>query len=218
MLRDYPAETLYETIAKFHDTENRYANLMKAVERARETELFRPLYGLGIPGIGLSGAKLIASAFGEDYDSIKAAKKEELLSIDGIGEVLAESFRAYFDDTEKREAADRLMGMLHIKKAEASSGDELETEIDGELMRFKRNRLSGMTFAITGDVAHFANRRELQDLIEALGGKASGSVSKKTSYLINNDAASSSSKNRKARELSVPVITEEEFLELIGKD
>ena len=75
-----------------------------------------------------------------------------------------------------------------------------------------------MTFVVTGDVAHFANRRELQDLIEALGGKASGSVSKKTSYLINNDAASSSSKNRKARELSVPVITEEEFLELIGKD
>ena len=198
--------------------EKSYDNLMKAVERARETELFRPLYGLGIPGIGLSGAKLIASAFGEDYDSIKAAKKEELLSIDGIGEVLAESFRAYFDDTEKREAADRLMGMLHIKKAEISSGDELEIEIDGELRRFKRNRLSGMTFVITGDVAHFANRRELQDLIEALGGKASGSVSKKTSYLINNDAASSSSKNRKARELSVPVITEEEFLELIGKD
>ena len=92
---------------------------------------------------------------------------------------------------------------------------ELETDIDGDKLRIRRDRFAGLTFVITGDVEHFKNRRELQDLIESLGGKASGSVSKKTSYLINNDPMSQSSKNKKARELSVPVITEAEFIELL---
>ena len=196
--------------------EKSYDNLISAVERARETELYRPLYGLGIPGIGLSGAKLITRHFGADYERIRSADKEELLSIDGIGEVLADSFAGYFADAKKCAEADRLMERLIIRTDEP--GDmtkELETDIDGDKLRIRRDRFAGLTFVITGDVEHFKNRRELQDLIESLGGKASGSVSKKTSYLINNDSLSQSSKNKKARELSVPVITEAEFIELL---
>lgn len=196
--------------------EKSYDNLISAVERARETELYRPLYGLGIPGIGLSGAKLITRHFGADYERIKSADKEELLSIDGIGEVLADSFAGYFADAKKCAEADRLMERLIIRTGEPGDmTNELETDIDGDKLRIRRDRFAGLTFVITGDVEHFKNRRELQDLIESLGGKASGSVSKKTSYLINNDPLSQSSKNKKARELSVPVITEAEFIELL---
>ena len=191
-------------------------NLLSAIEKARDTELYRPLYGLGIPGIGLSGAKLIAKHFDSDYDRIKTADKEELLSIDGIGEVLADAFIAYFSDGGKRSEADRLMDKLRIRtEASDDEGDSVELSIGGESLQVRRDRFAGQTFVITGDVEHFKNRRELQDIIELLGGKASGSVSKKTSFLINNDINSTSSKNKKAKELSVPIMTEEDFIELL---
>ena len=198
--------------------EKSFDNLCAALERARDTELYRPLYGLGIPGIGLSGAKLIVRAFGDDYERVKAAGREELLSIDGIGEVLADQFIGFFADEQKRGEADRLMAMLRLRKEELQDAEGyVELSLGDRDLRIRSGRLSGLTFVITGDVEHFQNRRELQDLIERLGGKASGSVSKKTSYLINNDAASSSSKNKKARELSVPIMTEAEFLEFIAE-
>ncbi len=195
--------------------ERSFQNLMAALEKARDTELFRPLYGLGIPGIGLSGAKLIASEFGGDYERIKGADREELLMIEGIGEVLADSFVSYFSDERKLGEADRLMKELRIRPMELNQAESVLLSIDGEDIEVRTGLFSGMTFVITGDVTHFQNRRELQDVIERLGGKASGSVSKKTSYLINNDPESSSSKNQKAKELSIPIINEEELLRLI---
>lgn len=196
--------------------EKSYDKLIAASEKARDTELYRMLYGLGIPGIGLAGAKLIASCCGGDYEKVKGLEKEELLSIDGIGEVLADSFVSFFADERKRGEADRLRERLRLAAPEAEDGgDHISIVIDGEELKPRKGLLAGKTLVITGDLEHFENRRALQDLIEKLGGKAAGSVSKKTSYLINNDAQSSSSKNKKARELSVPVITEDGFIELL---
>lgn len=177
-------------------------NLISAYEKARETEMFRFLYALGINGIGLAGAKLICKAFGNDYDRIENASAEELTEIEKIGPVLADNFTEYFSDPEKRRQADALHSVLSFPET------ELQEEVPG--------RFSGLTFVITGDVHVFKNRREVQELIEKMGGKCAGSVSKNTSYLINNDIMSHSSKNKKAKELSVPVITEEEFIGLAG--
>ena len=196
--------------------EKSYDKLIAASEKARDTELYRMLYGLGIPGIGLAGAKLIASYCGGEYEKVKELGRDELLSIDGIGEVLADSFVGFFADERKCREADRLREKLRLAAPETQDGEGyISAVIDGEELKPRKGLLAGKTFVITGDLEHFENRRELQDLIEKLGGKAAGSVSKKTSYLINNDAQSSSSKNKKARELSVPVITEDGFIELL---
>ena len=175
------------------------ANLIEAAEKASAAEMFRFLYGLGIPGIGLANAKLICRHFRNDYEAMKAADKEELTGIEKIGPVLADSFRAYFDNESHRSEADRLYLQLRFEVPE-EAGEQ---------------RLSGKTFVITGDVHLFRNRAELQALIEKEGGKALSSVSAKTSYLINNDALSQSSKNKKAKELGIPVLTEEQFMELL---
>ncbi len=174
-------------------------NLIAASEKARETDLFRFLYGLGIPGIGLAGAKLICRYFHNDYEAIKAADEETLSGIEKIGPILSGNFVQYFREEEKRAAADRLFAELTIRPAEDVTGQE---------------KFAGLTFVITGDVHVFQNRREVEALIESLGGKCAGSVSKKTSYLINNDALSGSTKNKKARELGIPILTEEEFIQM----
>ena len=174
-------------------------NLIAASEKARETDLFRFLFGLGIPGIGLAGAKLICRYFHNDYEAIKAADEETLSGIEKIGPVLSGNFVRFFRDEEKRAAADRLFAELTIRPAEDVTGQE---------------KFAGLTFVITGDVHVFQNRREVEALIESLGGKCAGSVSKKTSYLINNDALSGSTKNKKARELGIPILTEEEFIQM----
>lgn len=173
-------------------------NLIAASEKARETDLYRFLYGLGIPGIGLAGAKLICRYFDNDYEAIKAADVETLSGIEKIGPVLSGNFVQFFRDEEKRAAADRLFAELTIRPAEDVTGQ----------------KFAGLTFVITGDVHVFQNRREVEALIESLGGKCAGSVSKKTSYLINNDALSGSTKNKKARELGIPILTEEEFIQM----
>ena len=180
------------------------ANLISSAQKASDTELYRFIYGLGIPGIGLAGAKAVCRAFGNDLDRIMKADRDSLLEIRDIGPVLADNFISYFaDDKNIRRALD-LAEVLTFKKAE----DEGVTE----------QIFEGMTFVITGDVRHFPNRKAVEAVIEKLGGKASGSVSSKTSYLINNDITSRSSKNVKAAELGIPVITEEDFIAMLPEE
>ena len=180
------------------------ANLISSAKKASDTELYRFIYGLGIPGIGLAGAKAVCRAFGNDLDRIMKADRDSLLEIRDIGPVLADNFISYFaDDKNIRRALD-LAEVLTFKKAE----DEGVTE----------QIFEGMTFVITGDVRHFPNRKAVEAVIEKLGGKASGSVSSKTSYLINNDITSRSSKNVKAAELGIPVITEADFIAMLPEE
>lgn len=178
------------------------ANLIDAAEKAADTELYRFLYGLGIPGIGLANAKLICRHFSDDYEKIKHAPEEDLTQIEKIGPVLAKNFVNWFADEKKCSEADRLKEVLRMKQKEEPEGGA---------------KLEGLTFVITGDVHIFKNRAEVQETIEREGGKATSSVSAKTSYLINNDVMSQSSKNKKAKELGIPIITEEEFIEMLGK-
>ena len=180
------------------------ANLIASAKKASDTELYRFIYGLGIPGIGLAGAKAVCRAFGNDLERIMKADRDSLLEIRDIGPVLADNFISYFaDDKNIRRALD-LAEVLTFKKAE----DEGVTE----------QIFEGMTFVITGDVRHFPNRKAVEAVIEKLGGKASGSVSSKTSYLINNDITSRSSKNVKAAELGIPVITEADFIAMLPEE
>ena len=181
--------------------EKSYANLIEAVEKAKDTDLVRVLYGLGIDNIGLSTAKLIVKKLKGDPQAVLSVTAQELTDIDGIGEIIAEAFVRYFADEKKKEEYIRLLGEVRLKEIEESQ----ETE-----------ELAGKTFVITGNVTHFANRKELKELIERMGGKVTGSVTGNTSYLINNDSMSQSTKNKTAAKLGVPVITEEEFITLAG--
>ena len=181
--------------------EKSYANLIEAVEKAKDTDLVRVLYGLGIDNIGLSTAKLIVKKLKGDPQAVLSVTAQELIDIDGIGEVIAEAFVRYFADEKKKEEYIRLLGEVRLKEIEEAQ----ETE-----------ELAGKTFVITGNVTHFANRKELKELIERMGGKVTGSVTGNTSYLINNDSMSQSTKNKTAAKLGVPVITEEEFITLAG--
>ncbi|WP_343250451.1 NAD-dependent DNA ligase LigA [Diplocloster hominis] len=180
--------------------EKSYENLMTSIENARNTTLPRVIYSLGISNIGLANAKMICREYQYDAEKMRQATAEELSGINGIGPVIAQSFVDYFADEENSRRFDHLLKELHIEKE--NTGDEEQV-------------LEGRVFVITGSVEHFANRAELKELIEAKGGKVTGTVTSKTSYLINNDTASGSSKNKKARELNVPVISEEEFLALL---
>ena len=175
-------------------------NLEEALERSRETTLSAFLYALGIPGIGVSGARILARSFGGDLDRIREADEETLSGLDGIGPVLAGQIAVFFRDEKNILEIGLLLREVRFRK-EAMPDTETAP-------------LSGMTFVITGAVSHFDNRDALKDYIEKLGGKTAGSVSKNTTYLINNDTASASSKNRKAKELGIPIISEEAFLRL----
>ncbi len=177
-------------------------NLLQAVEKARHTDMTRFVYSLGIPGIGLQNAKMLSRHFRGSFESFRDASAEELCGIEGIGEVLARAVREYFGDPENRRLAEDILAKLELEKPAAEEGAEASL-------------FAGKTFVITGSVEHFKNREALKQFIEARGGKAAGSVSAKTSYLINNDKESSSSKNRKARELGIPVISEEDFLQML---
>ena len=180
--------------------EKSYNNLIASVDKARKTTLPRLLYGLGISNIGVANAKMICKAYDYDLDRIRKTPEEEMALIDGIGPVIARTFAEYFAKAGNQQALDLLLKELEVEIPQISSGGL---------------KLEGKVFVITGSVEHFANRNEAKAVIEQLGGKVTGSVSAKTNYLINNDAASNSAKNKKARELGIPVITEEEFLEMI---
>ena len=179
-----------------------YDNLIAAAEKASHTTLPRMVYGLGVAGIGLANAKMICRHFKNDFEAMRHATVEELVEIDGIGEVLAQAWTAFFSDGKNNAIVDHLLAELTFE-----AGDEESSEGADEAF-------AGMNFVITGSLEQFKNRKELQELIERRGGKVTGSVTSKTNYLINNDVASSSSKNKKARELGVPILSEEEFLKL----
>lgn len=177
-----------------------YDNLMESLERAKETTLPRVIYSLGIANIGLANAKVICRHFDNDLDRIRHASLEEVSDIDTIGPVIAGNLVAYFKDEDNNRRLDHLMSFLHIQE------DSLKQE----------QIFEGMNFVITGSLVHFGNRSEAKELIESLGGKVTGSVTKKTNYLINNDIQSNSSKNKKARELGIPILSEEDFRKLAG--
>ena len=178
-----------------------YDNLIESLERAKETTLPRVIYSLGIANIGLANAKVICRYFNNDLEKIRHASLEEISEIDTIGPVIAGNLVSYFQDEENNRRLDHLMSFLHIQD-EGPKQEQI---------------FAGMNFVITGSLVHFGNRSEAKELIEYLGGKVTGSVTKKTNYLINNDIQSSSSKNKKARELGIPILSEEDFLNLVGK-
>ncbi len=180
--------------------EKSFQNLMESVERARETTLPRLLYSLGIPGVGAANARVICQETKVSPEALPNLTEEALAAVPGVGGVIAKACVEYFEDETHRQVYEELLGEVHIEQETADEGGRI---------------LEGTAFVITGSVERFANRSELKSLIESKGGKVTGSVTSKTSYLINNDAASTSSKNRKAKELGVPILTEEEFLQML---
>lgn len=180
--------------------EKSYENLRNSINNARTTTLPRLVYSLGIPNIGIANAKVICRALGNDPERVMNASAEELNEIPGVGEVIAKAYVDYFADEEHRDVYRRLLEEVDIPKEEETA--------DGQ-------KFAGVNFVITGSVEHFANRAEVKEEIEKRGGKVTGSVTSKTNYLINNDVNSTSSKNRKARELGIPIILEEEFLKML---
>ena len=177
-----------------------FENLMKALERARNTTPARLLYSLGIPNIGVANAKLIAKACKNKWAAMEALTEEELSAIDGIGSIMAAGYRAFFQKEENRSVVEDLLSQLTL--------DESFEETEGQIFE-------GKTFVITGSLNYYENRDALKAIIEERGGKAAGSVSKKTDYLVNNDIESNSSKNKKAKELGIPIITEEDFMKML---
>lgn len=176
-----------------------FDNMVAAIEKARSTKPERLLYGIGIPNIGVQTAKLIARAAGGKWENIIAMKAPDLMEIDGIGRVLAEGFENFFKNSAKREMVAELRNELVLDEEVQAVGNSLE----------------GLTFVITGSLNSYDNRDRLKAEIEALGGKVSGSVSSKTSYLVNNDITSASGKNEKAKELGVEIINEEAVIKMI---
>ncbi len=187
--------------------EKSYQNLIASIEKSRQTQLARLIYGLGILNVGSSNAKLLCRHFGNSLQRLREASVEDMTQIEGIGEVIAQSVKDYFDNLHNQKLIAGLLEYLTFEDGNEENGGESEGKPESDLL--------GKTFVITGSLEHFSNRKELKDKIEALGGKVTGSVSKKTDYLINNDNASLSSKNKKAKELGVPVITEEDFLSML---
>lgn len=182
--------------------EKSYQRLMASVQKARKITLPKLIYSLGILNIGLSNARLLCRHYKNDLQALMSASTEELTAIDGIGPVIAGSFTDYFTDEHHKKELEDLLGEVEIEQENFEAEDRI---FDGKI------------FVITGSLEHFKNRNALKELLEEKGAKVAGSVSSKTSYLINNDAASASSKNKKARELGVSVITEEELMALMGK-
>lgn len=175
--------------------ERSYDKLIKAIDASRKADMAAFLYGLGISGFGVANAKLIVKSYKSDFNAIMDAKPEDLIEIDQVGEVLAGDFAAYFSNEDNRAEVERLLAEIEFIIEENTSEQDLE----------------GKTFVITGSLETYPNRDALKKEIEDRGGKVAGSVSAKTSYLINNDINSNSSKNKKAKSLGVPIITEEDF-------
>lgn len=182
--------------------EKSYVNLQNSVEKARTTTLPKLIYGLGIANIGLANAKVICKEFQYDIEKMMHLTEDDLNAISGIGPVIAKAYVEYFANEKHVEELRKLLEELNIP----------EEETNTEIQIFENK-----VFVITGSVEHFANRNEVKEVIESKGGKVTGSVTSKTDYLINNDAASTSSKNKKAKELGIPIITEAQFIEMLEK-
>ncbi len=202
---------IHEYADLFHLTEHRdaivdmegfgeksYANLVDSIEKARNTTLPRLIYGLGIANIGLVNAKMLCRHFDYDLDALQSAKEEELSDIEGVGDVIAGAFVSYMNNPANKEKIDHLLPELHLEKPESSTENQ---------------NLAGLSFVVTGTLNSFENRNALKEEIEKRGGKVTGSVTSKTECLINNAVTSSSSKNKKAKELNVPILSEEDFLQ-----
>ena len=183
--------------------EKSYQKLLQALVQSKHTTTARFLYSLGVPNIGPANAKMIVKALGQDFERIRQASVEDLVEIEGVGEVIAQAFVAFFENDANKEMIDDLLTVVTLEKEEQTN----------QVMD-----MEGLQFVITGSVNHFANRKEVKELIEQHGGKVTGSVTGKTSYLINNDNLSRSSKNKKANELGIPIISEETFLELVNQE
>ena len=177
-------------------------NLLASAEKARNTTLPRLIYALGIQNIGVANAKMLAKQYHYDIEELQNASAEELSAIDGIGEVIAGSIEEYFRNEKNQQIIANLLAEVTIEKTEENTNAQI---------------FESMNFVITGSVEHFANRNEVKAVIEARGGKVTGSVTSKTNYLINNDTTSNSSKNKKAKELNIPIISEADFLKMIGE-
>ena len=180
--------------------EKSYDNMIKSIDKASSTTLPRLIYGLGIANIGVANAKMICKAYDFDFDKIRNAKPKELQEIDGIGEVIAKTFSDYFQDEGSNQKLTHLLKNVKIEEPPKNNEEQI---------------FANKNFVITGSVEHFANRSELKELIESKGGKVTGSVTSKTNYLINNDTTSNSSKNKKAKELGVAIISEADFMRLM---
>ena len=176
--------------------EKSYKRLIESIDAARSVTLPKLIYSLGIANIGLANAKVICRHYDYDLDRMRNADVEELSEIDGIGEIIGKAFADYFNVPQNNERLDNLLGEVNIVKEESSGEQTLE----------------GKVFVVTGSLVHFSSRNELKELIESRGGKVTGSVTSKTVCLINNDITSSSSKNKKAKELGIPIVTEESFM------
>ncbi len=177
--------------------EKSYRNLTDSIEKARETTLPRLVYGLGIANIGVANAKVLCRYFDYDFERMQKADVETLSAIEGVGEVIASAYVEYMQDEENLQKIERLLKELKLEAPRVEEGSQT---------------LEGLSFVVTGSLVHYASRSELKDIIEQKGGKVTGSVTGKTTCLINNDIQSASSKNKKAKELQVPVLTEEEFI------
>lgn len=180
--------------------EKSYNNLIKSIDEARATTLPRLLYSLGIPNIGVANARMICRAYAYDLDKIRAAGEAELADIDGIGPIIGKVVAAYFATGKRAEELDRLLQ---------------EVQLEAPVVNENQQIFQGVQFVVTGSVVHFENRNAVKAAIEERGGKVTGSVTSKTNYLINNDVASNSSKNKKAKELGIPIISEDEFMKML---
>ncbi len=178
--------------------EKSFKNMIDAIEKAKNVPLPNFIYALGINQVGLNNAKLLCKNTDYDVEKIKKITEEELIEVDGFGQIIAHSIVEYFSNTKNMELFEKALSMLSFK-------DKDENDEEGSL--------AGINFVITGDVNHYANRKEMKAEIEKMGGKVTGSVTSKTNYLINNDAFSEASKNKKAKELGIQIITEDEFIE-----
>ncbi len=178
--------------------EKSYENMMDSIEKAKTTTMPRLLYSLGIPNVGLSTAKIICGNLGQNPQVLMDADVEKLSEMNGIGEVIAKSFHDYFQGEENRKQFMELNEIVQIPEQEE-----------------KKHTFENLVFVITGSVEQFANRSQMKSFIEEHGGKVTGSVTKNTSYLINNDTTSTSSKNKKAMELNIPIISEQELLNMV---
>lgn len=193
-----------------------YNNLVEAIDKARYTTMPRFLYALGIPNIGLGNAKLICKEYNNHLENMASADEYELMNIDGIGDVLASSFSDFFMEDENVDEIIRLLGEI---KFETADEEEYQTFLDIPLDLYlvegvtREQIFEGMVFVCTGSVNIFNNRNEMKDLIESMGGKLTGSVTTKTDYLITNDTGTGTAKNKKASELGIPIISEQEFIE-----
>lgn len=177
-----------------------YDKLSSSIEKARHTVPTRILVALGIPGVGVTTAAQIARACENKWAKISSLSYDELIAINGIGEVMARDYEAFFADEHNKSVVLDLVDELDIDESYEKAGEALSGEI----------------FVITGSLEHYKSRTELKKEIEAQGGKVAGSVSKNTSYLVTNNPESGSSKNKAAAELGVKIITEDEIRTMLG--